>query len=143
MVLLIQKIPGLGISQSSGDGGATVPHIEGIKGAFGTFGIAADPPGGTEPGEAILAIRKDFIGIGLMPHIKEHLIFSEVEGPEEAHDKLHSSQRRGEMPPVMHHRMDDGLSNILTEQGENSRSKALHILRGMYRIQNRHGDLLN
>jgi hypothetical protein len=143
MMFLPQEIPGLGIAQGGGERGAAVSHVEGIEGAFGTFGISAYSPGSAKPGKTIFAIREKFIGIGLMPHIEDHAILPEVEGPKESHDELHRSQRRGQMPPVAQYRIDDGSSDILAEQGDNSRSETFHILRGMDGIQNRHGNLLH
>jgi len=71
--------------------------------------------------------RKDFVGIGLMPHIPDDAIVWAVEHEMECQGELNHPQARSQMPAVHGERPDDDLTNFLGQLLELRQGQLLEL----------------
>ena len=90
-------VPGQGNTERRGDGRAGMAGTEGIEAAFGTFQITGNTTLLAERIELLVTASDQFVRIGLMAHIPDHLVVVEIKGLIKGQGELNNPQPRSEM----------------------------------------------
>ena len=88
---------------------------EAVIHTFCPFGEAAKPPILTQGGELGQPAGKEFMDIGLMPHIPDDFIPGHGKHFVKSHGEFHHPQIRGQMPAILTGHLQDFLPDFLAE----------------------------
>ena len=105
----------LGHPQGGGDGGAAVAAGEHVVGALFPVGEARQAPLLPDGGKPGVPPGEQLVGVALMAHIPHNGVLGRVEGQAQGHGELHHPQVRGQVPPVVGDRIDDGSPDLLAQ----------------------------
>ena len=101
-----------GDPKARGDGGAAVACIKGVVGAFRTLGKATNPPMGPKGLKLVPPAGDQFMGIRLMSHVPNDLISRGIKDIVKGQGQFHHPEAWGQVPTVLGHCLNDGLTNL-------------------------------
>jgi len=95
--ILAAGVAGQGHAQGSGNACGGVAGAEVVEAAFAALQITGHPVLLAEGMEAGVTAGDQFVGIGLVAHVPDHLVPVQVEGLVEGEGELHNPQARAEV----------------------------------------------
>jgi hypothetical protein len=125
-------------SEAGGNGGAAVPGGEGVERALAPA---------REPGNALMlsqgverfpAAGEDFVGIGLVADIPDHLVVGGVEDIMDGNGEVDRAQAGRQMPAGARNDIDDLAADLGGEFGQPLPRQPLQVGRGVYGFKQAH-----
>jgi hypothetical protein len=102
-------------AERRGDRRTGMAHIKTVEGAFFPLRKTADPAVLAYRGKLRAPARKNFMSIGLMPHIPHDAVLRSVEGAVQRNGQIDNAETRREVSAGFGHHLDDLLPELLGE----------------------------
>ena len=112
MVVLPQQIAGFHVAQTRGDGGGAVARVKGIAVALLALRESAHAAVLAQPVKPGPAPGQDLVGVGLVPHIPDHLVLRKMEDPVHGDGELHHTQVGGQVAACPADLLDQELPDL-------------------------------
>ena len=128
-------IPGLHQSQSRRDRCGTVSCIKDIAITFFSLWKTAESMKLAQRFETVLSSGKNFVSVGLMPHVPDDLVFGQGQCQMQRHGQFHRSQIGAQMPACDTDGPDQEFTNLLRKDTQIFFSYLLNIICLFYGFQ--------
>ncbi len=129
-------VTGHGHAQGGREGGAGVPGVVDVVGAFVAVREAQDAAALAQAAEEIAPSGDDLVGVGLVPDVPDDLVGGGVEDPVQGQGDLDDAQVGGQMPAVLGDHIQDHGPDLGGQARQLVGRKLAQILRPVDRIEN-------
>ena len=135
LIVLSQKVSGLDKAQACRHGGGAVAGIEGVVFRLPSLGKAADAAVLAQIVKAALASAQDLVGIGLVSHVPDQLVFGKVEDPVHGDGQLDYPQVGGQMASVFAGLLDQKSADLSRQKLQLAVGQLSDVRRSVYLIK--------
>ena len=122
-------IPGQGHAEGGGNGGGGVARAEMVKTAFATLEVARHTTLLAEAVEILVTASQQFVGVGLVAHIPDHLVVVEVKGLIQGQGELHHPQAWSQVAAAGGHHLEVALAHLAGNGLEFCSAEAVQLIR--------------
>ena len=122
-------IPGQGHAEGSRNRGGGVASAEMVKTAFAALEIARHTTLLAKAVEILVSAGQQFVGVGLVAHIPDHLVVVEVQGLVEGQGELHNPEAWAQMSAAGGHHLEMALAHLAGDGLELCSGEAVQLIR--------------